>query len=396
MRFLLYGDGVHDDTDALQELIDAGKHELILPEPEVCYLISRPLELPSDFKLSLPRYAEIKLMAGSNCMMLRSKTAPEGGKPLLGEAEHPLFACIGEHSPAHPFRNITIEGGIWNANNLEQRPNPLRTRDFSNRYSGFVMCFVYGKGLRLANLTVKDPVTFSVVLDSVSYFTVENITFDFNYGNPDATNMDGIHLDGNCHFGRICNLQGACYDDLVALNADEGTGGPISHIDVDGIYCEDCHSAVRILTVNYPVEYITIRNIHGTFYQYCVGLTKYYPGKTNGFFDAIRLSEVYASKAERIPVYGKDPGGYVFPLIYMEEETKIGTLKVEDLHRKEELVPISTFYLGEKAEIEHLVLREIYTENRTGKPMMFFDCRGDVAHLTAENLFADGNKVILE
>ncbi len=54
----------------------------------------------------------------------------------------------------------------------------------------------------------KDPVTFSITLDIVSYFTVDNIIFDFNYGNPLATNMDGIHLNGNCHFGEILNLKG--------------------------------------------------------------------------------------------------------------------------------------------------------------------------------------------
>ena len=67
--------------------------------------------------------------------------------------------------------------------------------------------------------------------------------------------MDGVHLNGNCSFGKMTNLQGTCYDDLVALNAEEGTVGPITNIDIDGIYAEDCHSAVRLLTVTQPVEY---------------------------------------------------------------------------------------------------------------------------------------------
>ena len=55
----LYGYGIHDDTLAIQERIDSGVCELVLPAPEVCYLISTPLELPSNFRLVLHRFAEV-------------------------------------------------------------------------------------------------------------------------------------------------------------------------------------------------------------------------------------------------------------------------------------------------------------------------------------------------
>ena len=55
-------------------------------------------------------------------------------------------------------------------------------------------------------MTLKDPANFAVTLDSASYFTIENIRFDYNYGNPSAVNMDGIHFNGNCHYGVINNL----------------------------------------------------------------------------------------------------------------------------------------------------------------------------------------------
>ena len=65
----LYGDGIHDDTLAIQELIDSGACEVILPAPKNFYLISKPLELHSNFRLVLPRFAEVRLAAGSNCVM---------------------------------------------------------------------------------------------------------------------------------------------------------------------------------------------------------------------------------------------------------------------------------------------------------------------------------------
>jgi hypothetical protein len=213
-------------------------------------------------------------------------------------------------------------------------------------------------------------VNFTVTLDTVSYFTVEDIVFDFNHGNPDATNMDGIHVCGNCHFGHIRNLQGACYDDLVALNADEGTGGPISHVDIDGIYCEDCHSAVRLLNVNFSVQHIHITNVHGTFYQYCIGVTKFFKGPTTGFYDSITMENIFASKAFRYPIYGKRETSYVYPIIFIEKELVIRNLRIAELHRREYINPISTVYVGQHTVIDHLILDHITSENHTDSPEM--------------------------
>ena len=52
-KYTLFGDGIHDDTDAIQEMIDSGVCEVSLPAPEVRDLISRPLVIPSFFKLRL-------------------------------------------------------------------------------------------------------------------------------------------------------------------------------------------------------------------------------------------------------------------------------------------------------------------------------------------------------
>ena len=57
--YTLYGDGIHDDTDAIQEMLDSGVCEVSLPAPEKNFVISRPLVIPSNCKLKLPRYAVI-------------------------------------------------------------------------------------------------------------------------------------------------------------------------------------------------------------------------------------------------------------------------------------------------------------------------------------------------
>ena len=98
-KYTLYGDGIHDDTDAIQELIDSGVCEVSLPVPQKCYLISRPLFIPSCFKLKLPRYAEIKLADGSNCFMLQNKTVRKPEKRLrefLSEHAHWFWSFVDE------------------------------------------------------------------------------------------------------------------------------------------------------------------------------------------------------------------------------------------------------------------------------------------------------------
>lgn len=390
LKYTLYGDGIHDDTAAIQEMIDSGACEVSLPAPEKCYLISKPLVIPSNFKLKLPRYAEIKLADGSNCFMLQNKTVEKPAKRLrefLTPEEKQFWRFCDLLSPekedtCHDFE---IEGGIWNFNNMNQLPNPIYTRDFKGGdYLGHVMFFYNVKNFRISNLTVKDPANYAVMIDTGSYFTIENIVFDFNFGNPIASNMDGIHLDGNCHYGVIRNLQGACYDDLVALNAHEGSGGDITNIQIDGVFAENCHSAVRLLTVNHKIEHITISNVFGTYYQYCIGFTKFYPGEVTGCFDAISLNNIHASKSERLPiqeVHMGDVKWYHFPFIWFQANTVSKKISIEHLHRRESVNNVDTVRVEKNSVVDSLVLHDVTVEDLTGKGCETFVNCGTVKNL---------------
>jgi hypothetical protein len=264
--------------------------------------------------------------------------------------------------------DFEIEGGIWDFNNQNQEPNPIYTRKIDERhYLGHVMLFYNVRNFRLSNMTIKDPANYAVMIDIGSYFTVENITFDFNFGNPIASNMDGIHLNGNCHYGVIKNLQGACYDDLVALNAHEGSGGDITNIEIDGIFAENCHSAVRILTVNQKIEHITISNVFGTYYQYCIGFTKYYPGEMTGYCDAISLTNIHASKSERLPIQEAHMGNknYHFPFIWIQGQIIVKRLSIDHLHRREYNNPVDTIRVDKDAVVDELLVYDLTVENHT-------------------------------
>lgn len=43
--YTLYGDGIHDDYPAIQEMLDSGTSEVTLPAPEKNYLISKTLKI---------------------------------------------------------------------------------------------------------------------------------------------------------------------------------------------------------------------------------------------------------------------------------------------------------------------------------------------------------------
>ena len=392
-KYTLYGDGVHDDTNAIQEMIDSGVCEVSLPAPQKLYLISRPLVIPSNFKLKLPRYAEIKLADGSNCFMIQNKATPKPAKRLrdyLAPEAKELWKFYDMLSPdkedtCHDFE---IEGGIWNFNNLNQDPNPIYTRQYDERnYLGHVMFFYNVRNFRISNLTVKDPANYAVMIDMGSYFTIENITFDFNFGNPIAANMDGIHLNGNCHYGVIKNLQGACYDDLVALNAYEGSGGDITNIEIDGVFAENCHSAVRLLTVNHNVEHINISNIYGSYYQYCIGFTKYYPGETTGHFDAITLDNIHASKSKRLPIQEAHMGNkdYHFPFVWVQKGTAVKNLSIDHLHRREYENNIDTVRIEKEATVENLYISDFSLENHTDS-----ECPAIVNNGVVKKLYTHG------
>ena len=384
----LYGDGIHDDTAAIQELIDSGVCEVRLPAPEQFYLISKPLELPSNFRLVLPRYAEIRLADASNCVMVRNKVIYARAERM--EKEEHIFNFVNLFADDAPCNNVELCGGVWNCNNEGQAPNPIYVRDVRiPEWWGYGMLFYNVTNLTIRDLTIKDPSNFGVTLDRVSYFNVRNITFDYNLGNPVPLNMDGIHLNGNCHFGTIANLKGTCYDDLVALNADEGSAGSITNVDINGIYAENCHSAVRLLTVKHAVDNIHISNVYGTYYQYVIGLTKFYKGETTGHFDGISLDHIYAAKC--MPVrkgeFQHPPKiEWCYPIITIDGQTVVKNLSIKELHRREETLPRDTVRVGTDAKIGRLLLDNITTTNATGEPMPLLHNKGQIEYLSLRRI----------
>lgn len=379
---ILVGDGVTDDTAAIQARLDSGISCVYLPPPPKEYLISKSLKIGSNQELRLDRFTVIHLAPNSNCPLIENKGFLEGGN------------C-----------RFAVTGGIWDYDNLHQVPNqmqipeenriklnPPRKDRFEFRYEyvlGCAMRFHNVENITIKGLTIRNPATYGMKFCRMSYFLIDDITFDYTTWNPIPLNMDGVHLDGFCHHGKISNLRGTCYDDMVALNANDGgcsvEKGPITDIDIDGIYADYCHSAVRILSAPEPVRRVTIRNVHGNFYCYTVGLTHYFPGNPRGTFEDIVIEDIFAAKAE-VP---KETGGgaYRHPMeiIHTQGPIDVKNLIVQRVYRTEKTIPAATIGIAKDAVVDNLIFRDSRMVNELDCPIKAFNIRGKLDNLVCEN-----------
>ena len=380
----LVGDGVRDDTEAIQARLDSGAACVYLPPPKDHYVISRTLKIGSEQELRLDRFTRIRLAPQSNCPMLENRTYRAG-------------------TGTNVF--VAVTGGIWDMDNLNQRGNFMQDPELAKSaptkfdpdfFFGMSMRFCHVDHLTVRGVTVRNPVNYGIEFGHVSYVTADDVTFDYRQGNPTLLNMDGLHFDGFCHHLRITNLRGTCYDDMIALNANDGTcspeEGPISDVDIDGLYCDYCHSAVRLLSADAPVSRVTIRNVHGNFYVSAVWLTHHFWDRpAPGRFDDIVISDIFAAKA--IPPPDVDgPWRRSLPLIYVEGVANIGSLVMERIFRDERTLTAPTFGIDRReTHVDSLVIRDCRMTNRLGGPIRFFDNKG-----TVDSLVNEGNTFVGE
>ena len=385
MSYKLYGDGIHDDYPAIQELLDSGICEVILPVPLKNYVIGKTLKIHSNQTLKLPRFALICLADRANCEMIENEN----------------FDQFSE--------NISIDGGIWDMNHNAQWPNPYHfpdenglsffdkvgvgRRDFDwfrtlnvlthKAYTGHCMRFCRIKRFVLKNITIKNPVVYGVQMAYIEDFSVQDIHFEYTEGSPKLWNMDGVHIEGYCKNGTVTNLKGACHDDLLAITADDALYGPIENVLVDGIFAEGSHSAVRLLSHGLPVKNITIRNIYGSYYVYCIGLTKYHGGEEErGVMENIVIENVFACSCEGTV----DVRGGRNPLLWVQKGVDVEGLGISNVYRVEKKNPVPLLRVDSGATVKNCRLRDIYQKNELGEAIPFLQLDGEVEVAIEENL----------
>ena len=369
------GDGVHDDTAGIQAALDGGSATVFLPSPPKHYVIRQTLVIHSGQTLQVERNATIRL-------------ADRALVHMLTNAEH-----------TKGDRGITVSGGIWDGNNASQTCEYHTTGRWQvpydpKRYLGVLMQFNNVTDLRIEHLTLKDPETFGIQVGNLRRFTIEDITFDYNLL---RTNMDGVHLHGNCHEGRIVNLKGTTNDDLVALNADDGTmfemsRGSITDIEVDGIWSDNGYNAVRMLSAGSPIRRVRISNIYGTFRYYVVTFTNYsiHPGEPSEIGDVV-IDGVYCAKPTQPtprPLDSDEWGRHNGPLFWVESGTRVTDLHLANILRRESLENApATIHVSNGATVERLAIRDVTVTNQARTPLDFLVNDGTISLLQLANVY---------
>jgi hypothetical protein len=366
----LAGDGVTDDTAAIQARLDSRVSEVYLPPPHKHYVINKALRIHSNQTLRLDRFTVIRCAAKANDYLLTNADLDAGN------------------------RNIRVIGGIWDGNNLQNqcRQGERKGKHPRDFFIGSALLFMNVSDLTVSNLTVKDSERFGVHVAACRRFTVEDITFDFNLSEP---SMDGVHLQGGCHEGRVANIKGNTSDDLIALNSDDSeyyeiTQGPISDIQIDGLWATNGFRAVRFLCVSSPVRRVSISNIYGSFRRNVVAFThwNFRPAAALAIED-ISISNIFSAKATEPELAGKlGHAGErrTFAIIGIETALPIDNLTIANVFRREWFPDAApTIRIQRGAKIGTLRLRDIQHVNMTDSPLVFFQQDGSIARL-----FVDG------
>ena len=300
--------GVTDQTEAIQKALDGGDVLLVLPAG--VFPVSHALTV----------YSNTKIMADEHTVVYRVGGSTQGVDDCLLHNAH-------EWKDGEGDENIEIEGGVWNMNNAENR----RGQDIYDgvSYGGLLFRFTRVKYLSLRDMTLANADTYFVRLIRVSDFRIINIKF---YNSFPHINQDGIHLNGYCFNGVIKKLRAISPytpgDDMVALNADDGTVtnhnhaielGPIENIDIEDLYAESAWNFVRILSIDQTVKHVRIKNLRGGVMNNFLNIDSWKFPRGKGAIEDVEFSGM---KAFKVPMKQDSPAVNKAPLILIQLQVK--------------------------------------------------------------------------
>lgn len=384
---MLYGDGIHDDTLALQEIID--KQGMVVIDRPGNYLVSKTLKIHSNTRLVLCPGARFFCAPGSKCAII--------------ENEH--FADEGKFYD----ENIEIVGGIWDGNcdnmgldGVYEARHRLDEPYSPYIFKGKLMRFAHVKNIVLEKLTVKDTVSYGIQIADVNGFVTRDICFDYNHN---FGTCDGVHINGPAYNGVIENLFGTTNDDMVSLTTideehAEVTKGEIANVYIHNISAENGFSGVRLLSAGgFDMRCIHISGVYGD-YRHNAVLISHHNTRPNTriWFDDIVIEHVHAHKTpehlpdgcfkwwDLNPIYGINCIKQE-PIIWVEKGCCLGNLTIRDVTRHEIAdteVPI--IQLDQTAEIRRLVMQNISQTAEEGINLRFIDNNATIGTLIERDI----------
>ena len=205
---------------------------------------------------------------------------------LADHVDQPIIRNADPSATERKNHNITFLGGTYNGNSANQTHITLATKLPPGR-NWTVAFALYGvEQVTMRDVTIKDMTTLAVQFSNWRRVTCENVFIHLSQ-KPEPLQC-GIQFQGPGQFLSMRNIHGNPGDDIIALNADDYHGdwnkqgkfarndmfgpnvsfGPISDVDIDGVFIDGGHNGIRILSRASRVDRVSIRNVQGTFTKY--------------------------------------------------------------------------------------------------------------------------------
>lgn len=377
---MLYGDGIHDDTLALQAMLnDRG---IVTVEKPGTYLISKTLVICSNTKFVLSPGAKLLAAPFSKCALIENEHFAGGGRD----------------------ENIEIIGGVWDGNCDEMGlvAEYESTHRLDNPYSpslfkGKLIRFAHIDRIVLTCMTVRNPVSYGIQIGDVYGFVVRDLFFDYNWH---FGTMDGVHINGPAYDGVIENLCGTTNDDLVSLTTydephAEVTIGNIENVYIHNLTARNGYSGVRLLSgENCHLCRVRIDGLYGTYRHHAVVISNHNQRPGSVWFDDIIIENVYASKSHTPLTEGChllwEKGADKNAFLRFEKGARCGNIVIRDVHRHQEKSTESTLLsVTESCEIDRLLVENVYQTLDAGATAPFWNVEGTVHTLITRNVVRD-------
>jgi hypothetical protein len=205
---------------------------------------------------------------------------------LADHADQPIIRNADPSATERKNRNITFLGGTYNGNSANQ-PHITLSSKLPPEKNWTVAFAMYGvEQVTMRDVTIVDMTTLAVQFSNWRRVTCENVFIHLSQ-KPEPLQC-GIQFQGPGQFLSMRNIHGNPGDDIIALNADDYncdwnkqgefkgndifgpnvSFGPISDVDIDGVFIDGGHNGIRILSRVSRVDRVSIRNVQGTFTKY--------------------------------------------------------------------------------------------------------------------------------
>lgn len=280
---MFYADGMHDDTLALQEMLD--RRGIVTVDRPGTYLVSKTLIIRSNTRLVLSPGVKLLAAPGSRCALIENEHFAGGGRD----------------------ENIEIVGGIWDGNCDEmgldasyESEHRLDDPFDPKLFKGKLIRFARVDRIVLTRMTVRNPVSYGIQIADVYGFVVRDLFFDYNWH---FGTTDGVHINGPAYDGVIENLAGTTNDDLVSLTTydephAEVTLGNIENIYIHNLSARNGYSGVRLLSgEGYRLKNIRIDGLYGTYRHHAVVISNHNARPGSVWYDDIVIENVNAAKS---------------------------------------------------------------------------------------------------